>query len=284
MKNRTYLRIVIAFSILCSFYRVQAQQDTVINRYREYLFRNWQVENIEKWATTLNENQQWADINYNDTEPGKWEISQHLARVRSLAMAWANPRSSYYHNEALWKTISLALDHWLEKRYQSSNWWHNQIGVPQFIRDIIILADKRLTPDQRKQSLEVLAQHKVGGAGGNLVWSADLGIHYAALTNNKDLLKRYSEAIINEIKITTGEGIQPDFSFQQHGSRLEMYQYGKAYFWESVRIAWQLRDTPWAFPKEKIDILTDFVLNRPLRKPGGRTAESGYPCINSLFM
>ena len=260
MKIKYYFRLIIAFSLLCMFYQVQAQHDTVINRYRSYLLRNSEVENIGQWTTTLNEKHQWSDINYGDTEPAKWKVPEHLTRVRALSMEWANPKSTYYHSEAVWKTISPALDHWLEKRYKSSNWWHNEIGVPQIMRDIIILTGEKMTPKQHKQALEVLAQHKVKGTGGNLVWSADLGIHYAALTNNKELLKHCSDLIINEIKITTGDGVQPDFSFHQHGSRLQMYQYGKAFFWESTRLGWQLRGTPWAFPEDKVNILTDLAV------------------------
>jgi chondroitin AC lyase len=261
MKVNYYFRITIFFLLFCSFNTALAQQDTIINRYRQYLFKSEQSGRINQWLSTLNENRQWADINYNDTEPAKWKVSGHLSRVRDLCVVWADPRSKYFHSEAVWKTISPALDLWLEKRYKSSNWWHNQIGVPQIMRDILILARERMTPDQLKQSLEVLNQHKVAGTGGNLVWSADLGIHYAALTNDKELLKKYSELLINEIKVSTDEGIQPDFSFHQHGLRLEIYQYGNALLTNSVRLAWQLRGTPWAFPEPKVDILCDFVVN-----------------------
>jgi len=39
-----------------------------------------------------------------------------------------------------------------------------------------------------------------------------------------------------------------------------MYQYGSAYLNQNVRLAWQLRNTPWAYPEEKIKLLTAFVL------------------------
>src|SRR5690606_38592853 len=135
-----------------------------------------------------------------------------------------------YHNQDLFKKINTALDHWLQKRYQSSNWWHNQIGVPQYMRDIIILLHNDLDPDRLKKSLEVMAQLQVHDnyTGGNLVWCADLGLHYGALTGDEKLVKRCRDLILKEIKITTGEGIQPDYSFHQHGKRLQMYQYGKA--------------------------------------------------------
>jgi chondroitin AC lyase len=67
--------------------------------------------------------------------------------------------------------------------------------------------------------------------------------------------------MIEEIHITTDDGIQPDYSFHQHGARLQMYQYGAAFLKGNTRIAWQLRGTKWSYPHEKINMLIDFVLN-----------------------
>ncbi|RYZ56617.1 MAG: chondroitin AC lyase, partial [Chitinophagaceae bacterium] len=63
-----------------------------------------------------------------------------------------------------------------------------------------------------------------------------------------------------EIRITTRDGVQPDYSFHQHDKRLQMYQYGEAFLSQNIRLAWELRGTALAFPKEKLDLLTDFVL------------------------
>lgn len=242
----------------------QAQTDTLLNRYREYLFRTFQPEpeKVERFSETLNAQNQWADIPYDDKEPAGWKVTWHLERVWSMALAWAHPQSVLYHDKALENTIGKALDHWLEKRYQSSNWWHNQIGVPRLMRDIIILLRDDLNPERMQQSLEVMAQLNVAEnfVGANLIWCADLGLHYGALTGDEELISRCRDLILKEIKIHTGEGVQPDYSFHQHGRRLQMYQYGEAFLLEGVRIAWQLRETPWAFLEEKIDIFTDFAL------------------------
>lgn len=256
---------VILFFQLFYFYAAQAQMDTILNRYREYLFvtnvPNEKSVNI--WAETLSQQGQWPDINYNDKEPAAWKVSQHLRRLRDMAIIWANPKSGHFHDKLILNKIDLALDHWLANRYQSSNWWHNEIGVPQFMRDIIILLQKNLNPQRLKQSLEVMAQLRVHDnyVGGNLIWCADLGLHYGALTNDEALVSHCRQLIIKEIKKGVGEGVQPDYSFHQHGSRLQVYQYGKAFLIESCRIAWQLRGTPLAFPQKKIDILTNFILN-----------------------
>ena len=255
--------VILLFQLF--FFAAQAQMDTILNRYREYLFvtnvPNEKV--VNNWVETLNQQGKWPDIDYNDKEPAAWKVSQHLRRLRDMAIIWANPKSVSYRDSSILNKIDLALDYWLANRYQSSNWWHNEIGVPQFMRDIIILLHKTLNAQRLKQSLEVMSQLRVHDdyTGGNLIWCADLGLHYGALTNNEELVNHCRQLIIKEIKTGAGEGIQPDYSFHQHGSRLQMYQYGKAFLIESCRVAWQLRETTLAFPKEKIDILTDFILN-----------------------
>lgn len=242
----------------------KSQTDTILSRYREYLSRTEAPKSdvSVNWARTLNPEGQWPDINYTDKEPAGWKISNHLVRIREMALAWTSTKSSVFHDPFIGEKINAAIDHWTAKRYQSSNWWHNEIGVPRLMRDIIILLEKDLEPKRLKQALEVMSQLIVHDdyTGGNLVWGADLGLHYGALTGDQKLINHCRNLIVKEIMISKGEGVQPDYSFHQHGKRLQMYQYGEAFVGESIRVAWQLRETPIAFPKQKIDILTDFIL------------------------
>lgn len=261
--KKTYILIAFFMGLLicagCS-----RDEEVIINRYRNYLFDTSSIDstNVSKWLRSLGPAGRWPDIDYTDQERANWNVKDHLVRTRALALAWANPASPRYHEEVLWKAISRALGDWLDQRYQNSNWWHNQIGVPRYMRDIIILLGDALSARQKQGALEVLAQFKLqkSGAGANLIWSADLGLHYAALTKNNELLERCRELILQEINITKGEGVQPDFSFHQHGSRLQMYQYGRAFLLSSVRLAWETRGTSLAFPQNKEDILTNFVI------------------------
>jgi Polysaccharide lyase family 8, C-terminal beta-sandwich domain./Polysaccharide lyase family 8, super-sandwich domain./Polysaccharide lyase family 8, N terminal alpha-helical domain. len=267
-KLRTGTLLLLAFFVSAIQSNACAQahlRDTLLSRYRQYLFRtaNPGEQTVNKWKHELNAAGQWPDINYADTDPGGWKLRSHLERLKEMAWGWANPASPHYHNQLLWEKINAALDHWLAHRYQSSNWWQNEIGVPRWMRDIIILLRNDLTPQRLKQSMEVLSQMVVHDdyVAGNLIWGADLGLHYGALTGNDTLIHHCRNLVLNEIKIGRGEGIQPDYSFQQHGRRLQMYQYGKAYLCEAMRMAWQCRETALAFPQEKLNILTDFVTN-----------------------
>jgi len=261
MKNILTLAcgLLVAASAYCDF-----KGDVVAARYREYLFQTWQYQAglAEQWMATLDEGGKWPDIDYEDQALANWKTARHLERVREMALAWKEPSSPLFGDGECRRKIDLALDRWLEKKYRNPNWWHNQIGVPRYMRDIVALLIEDLPQDRLKGALEVLAQFNIerAGIGANLIWAADLGLHYGAFTGDRRLMDVCREMILGEIKIHEGEGIQPDFSFHQHGKRLQAFQYGKAFLWETVRIAWQLRDTPLAFPAEKTKILTDFVL------------------------
>jgi len=265
------LKLHFVFALLVNVSGVKAAPDDkleIVNRYKSYLLQTSTPELrqtlllFDAWPL-LSVSGQWSDIDYNDKEPGKWKVRDHLQRVHDMALLWTNPKSSKYRDPKLWHIFNLTLNHWLEKRYQNPNWWHNEIGVPQLMRDIIILVNTELSQTERHNALQVLKQYVIRNrsTGANLVWSADLAFHYGALTNNPVLMASSRLMIVNEIKITTDDGIQPDFSFHQHGARLQMYQYGKALFWESARLAWQLKGTKYAFPFDKVDLLIAFVLN-----------------------
>jgi chondroitin AC lyase len=235
--------------------------DTILNRYKTFLFlTDTSLSNFRN-IPPVNEKGMWGDISYEDNQPGQWQAANHLRRIRSLAIAWSRENSPVYHSEKVKRTISLALGHWNQYRYKNRNWWFNEIGIPQIMRDIIVLMKDSLSNRQLDQSLEVLSQYKLAGTGANLVWSADLGLHYGALTNNIPLMQQCRDTILTIIKITTAEGVQPDYSFHQHGSRLQMYHYGGAFLLDNLRLAWELRGSWLAFPPAKIQVLTDFVLH-----------------------
>ena len=243
---------------------VFAQADTILSRYEQFMFSTLKVrDDLSNIASSLNGDGQWADINYKDLERGSWQPLNHIKRTRDIAFAYAFPDSKFYHDAELLKKINLAVHNWVRNRYVCPNWWHNEIGVPQIARDIAVLLRHTFSDQQMANVLSILAQYKVrdDATGANLVWDADLGLHYGLLTKKTELVQECRDLINQEIRITTGDGVQPDYSFHQHGSRLQMYQYGGAFLLENVRLAWELRETSLAFPHDKINLLTDFVLN-----------------------
>ncbi len=259
-------RVFFLFLVLFSssiFNQATAQNEIIVERYKSYLISidKTDLQKIKTLEASLNKKGQWPDIDYADTAKADWKTKDHLDRVRYLSLAWADSSLPTYQSEKLKNLIDLSLHHWLEKKYKNSNWWHNEIGVPIMMRDILVLLHGHLSNNQFDDAMKVLHQFKVGGTGANLTWSADLGFFYGLLSKDSVLMKNYRERILNEVKISKAEGIMPDYSFHQHGPRLQIYHYGGAYLHDNIRIAWMLRETKWAFPEEKVELLIDFIKN-----------------------
>jgi chondroitin AC lyase len=168
-----------------------------------------------------------------------------------MAVAWANPRSSWYHRVTLRGAINSALDYWLYNRYYNPNGWYNEIGVPRDMQNILILLRPHLTKYQRIRGLQEMDQYRINGTGSHLIWSAGLGFHYRALTGDSSLMRHCMDTVLHEIKITTGEDIQPDYSFHMHGNRLQIYSYGIVFLQENINLAMECKGTPWAFPRKR---------------------------------
>ncbi len=260
MNFRRYLLVAIScFMATGALAQSGKEAELFINRYKEFLYKTDSTYQSFKDSPALSDSGRWADLNYSDNQPTRWQLLIPLTRLKAMALAWNDKSSVYYHDPSIKKKMELVLDDWFKHRYISKNWWHNEIGVPQKFRDIIILMRDSLDEVRIRKSMQVLAQHRVKGTGANLIWSADLGLHYGVLINNPNLIKKCRDTILSVIKITSGEGIQQDYSFHQHGKRLQMYQYGRSYLFENLRLAWQLKDLSYAFPESGLKILGDFI-------------------------
>lgn len=261
MPNKILTIVLLVLSFHAKARSVEDNQQLILNRYRLHLMQLPMptADSITVWTATQNENGQWPDIAYKSKDPAAWPALNHLDRIREMAMFWLKG-SSNNQKDKVWTCIDKGINHWLSSKYQSGNWWFNEIGVPQRIRDIIVLTNNKLTANQLQGLKAVLGQFKLRGVGANLIWSADLAIHAGALNNDTKLIAFASELLAKEIKISTEEGIQPDFSYHQHQARLQIYHYGNSYLKDNVRIAWQLKGTPWALEQQKINILGDFVM------------------------
>ncbi|MBN8784304.1 MAG: chondroitin AC lyase [Terrimonas ferruginea] len=235
--------------------------DTIISRLARHIILQASPRGVDKYVFKLNSNNRWDDIDYSDLSKSKWKTAIHLERVKDLAIAWASGSSVYYKDERVWNIFSQALDTWLDKKYQNPNWWHNEIGVPQLMRNILAVTGNHLNKKQLKAALQVLAQYRVRGTGANLIWSADLALHYGAFIKNDSIIEHSRRLIVTEIRNDTTEGIQPDYSFHQHGARLQSFHYGMDYLNDLLRIGWQLQGTRWSYPADKASLLTFYVLN-----------------------
>jgi len=218
---------------------------------------------LQTWIDQLQPDGTWSDISYHDPNWSNWKTSIHLARVYALSRALIEPHSKLYRDVRMKEAIFRALDNWTKNGYRNPNWWHNDIGIPQHLCRILVLVGDQLGEERRKAVLD-LYQRQYGrakaGDGANTIWEAELGLMYGALTQDEAVAKTNAGLIAGEITINGTAGIQDDFSFHQHGPRLQQFAYGGAYGSDMARLAWEMKDTRWAFPPEKLNILADYLL------------------------
>lgn len=261
--KQIHLFFIILFSALSLNAHALNETDTIINRHKRYLLQTNTVSRdvAEKIIGLFDEKtSRWANIDYTDNTPADWPTKDHLGNVKALAVYLAQYRESTDTGKFL-TIITRALDEWHEHKFRNPNWWHNEIGVPQLMKDILVLLKENLNKARFKNYLEIVNQYRINGTGANLIWSSDIGLFYGLFTGDKALIDKAVRLIVNEIYISDKEGLKPDYSFHQHDARLQMFQYGRVFLIDNVRLAWELLNTQWAFPKEKIDLLAGMFLN-----------------------
>lgn len=248
------------------FQKAQSQPpyQHVLRNYQHFLLAQdaTSADSILHWTNTLQANGTWTSIDYQDQNSSSWKTTAHLDRVVKISIAYQKRGNPAFHNQKVWNVILKATHHWFLAKYKNPNWWYNEIGVPQFWRDILTLNADLFDETDRNGALEILAQYKLkpNFTGANLTWSADLALHYGLLTKNDSLIEKGSQLLANEIKISQNEGIRADYSYHQHGARLQTHHYGGAFLKENIRLAYELQNSPWAFPSQKVDILKDFLI------------------------
>lgn len=268
---RTFIEMIIVIIVLTACTHADSGEDAashqlIMDRYLEYLLERSPLEAdvLGGHVRNLDAQGAWPDISYNDRTGADWKAIEHLRRVKALALA-LNTRGHALHNDkAVAQAALKALTTWLHRRTSgaiaSRGWWWTKVGEPRFIRDIFVLLERRIDKTSRHLMVEALKPAKIGKTGANLMWLADLTLHRGAFTKDSDLVRKAALRISGSIRKGGKEGIQADWSFHQHGARLQAFHYGGAYLRDASRIAWQLKGTPWEFDKGKHEILAQYAL------------------------
>ncbi|WP_155370306.1 polysaccharide lyase 8 family protein, partial [Catellatospora vulcania] len=169
----------------------------------------------------------WPDLPLSDPA----SISNSYGRLKTMALAYAQPGTGLTGNTAVRAEVVTGLDHLHTKVYNPSttyygNWYHWNIGAPQTLMDVMALVYDVLTPTQISNWLAAVdhftpyvAPMLNGGAstGANRVdicvviaRRGILGKNAAKVTEARDGLSAVFEYV------RTGDGIFEDGSYLQH--------------------------------------------------------------------
>ena len=202
----------------------------------------------------------WGDIPYEAKDRMLWPPMEHLERLTILAEAYESGKVPETERAALAQAFVKGFDYWVTRDPKSANWWYNEIGAVECLYRLMLLTEPLLIDGRLEKGCALLARSKLAMTGQNLVWLAENVIGRACLQRDAELMAAAFKRIEQEIVVTDKEGIQPDFSFHQHGAQLYSGGYGNGFAASAPRFALLAQGTSFAFAPEKIRILEDYLL------------------------
>ncbi|WP_367988864.1 polysaccharide lyase family 8 super-sandwich domain-containing protein [Vibrio sp. NTOU-M3] len=226
---------------------VSLQQITLIPR------DQWH-QNVQQWQREFSRSFGWRDIPLSEAEQDGQVIHCYLQRVLTLACEYHSSQSPLAAEYAL-----QALDYWYEVNPQNWNWWWNQIGRQRLLGPIALMLAPIL-PDDLKAQMKADLPDEATMTGAN---KADLahGMAFGALlTGNEATFEAAMNAICETIEVTEGEGIQADYSYQQHGPQLQNGGYGESFINVALPWAYVTSNTPFSFPLKLQRLLGEYYL------------------------
>ena len=226
----------------------------------EDVFTSSSIPQVQQWTASLQPDGTWSDIAYHDQTPNFWKTAGHLNRTLAMAKRYAAIRRDGKADPALRRATLFALDYWLTQDFRNPNWWQNDIGVPSAVGDVLLLMQEDLSPSELAQGTAIMARAKIERTGQNKVWESGIVLVRAALVNDVVTAREARNAIVGELVVTTDEGVQPDFSFHQHGPDLQIGNYGLAYAGSFAQWAQVLRGTSFAIDDARLSVLRNYLV------------------------
>jgi len=200
----------------------------------------------------------WKDIDYQSKQPSAWMPANHLYRVLLIARLYHKN-----HDPAYLGAIHRAAKFWIKNDIQCSNWWQNQINTPFTFSSLMIMLDKDANADELAYLNDVLVKRVPlkNPTGQNLIWQLDNQARIALIHQDYNAFAESMKNMQAVITVSAKEGIQPDYSFQQHGVMLQFGNYGLHFvnsllFWMTITAK-----TPLAFDADKQQMLFDYCSN-----------------------
>ena len=214
----------------------------------------------------------FAGIDYRDDNRSIWQVARHLRNALNLARVWASPNHELYHDRAVGEAVRKAVAWWGKEQPRSSNWWWNDMSIPQTMGNILLLAPELFPPGEvRNNALAVCRQAKFlpRYTGNNRVFIAQNIFRRALLERNVAPLSRAAGVIAEEIRMAPVEnktgwafgGIRADGCYHQHGPQIQFGNYGGEFFanvgyWANI---W--KGTRWQYTPEQWQILRHLSFN-----------------------
>lgn len=244
---------------------------------------------VESLITTILSDGTWPGIDYADVSREGFQHTRHYTNMVTMARAFKSRKSKYYKNRKVKSTIELGLKNWVDNDYICDNWWHNQIGTPNGLVTLMLIAGDDLSPElvQKAQPIIGRAHIDAPGArpGGDRIKIAGIQAKNMLFIGDKNTFDNVIRVIESEIKFSDwvgatygygfrhiptgfenremgGRGIQHDYSFHHRVDGVNnTLSYGTGYASAFIEWADYVRGTEYAFAEQPIQRLVDYYLD-----------------------
>lgn len=220
-------------------------------------FCSYHKSEIPKILSLFNNDGSFSDVDYTDKTCGVWLTVKHLTYAGTLSCA-------YCHDKSLGEYVSKAMEYWFKHDFKNYNWWYNDLGVPQKLRVIMLNCEEILSDKVKSMILDRLHDDIAPiWTGTNKLWFSENLIFKGVLTGDEALITKGRDYMAETIFVAgeNEEGPQADASFAQHGMQLYNHGYGRTFILNASKWFEIFNNTPFAFNKEKVKIVTDLYLN-----------------------
>lgn len=234
--------------------------------------------NVDAYLPLQNANGSFSDIDYDAQSRSNWEPLKHLARLTDMGLAYTEADNKYFEDESLYNSILKGYEYWDGKWPNNTlNWFYNWIAHPRDLGLALIAlypGKKKIVEEPVFKNLTSKWRSTLGRpdtpvdprtAGAN---KCDIAMHWiyrSCLTRNIEDMDFAVEQARIPISFTTGEGIQADWSYRQHGAQLYLAGYGLEFIQLVTRQSYYLVGTPYTLSGESLDILSQYVRNTYLK-------------------
>lgn len=164
----------------------------------------------------------WPDVTYDDPgDRSEWLAAEHLRRclILGVSSSAANAVSAFAGDARAVNATHACTLGWVALNPPQSNWWWQQFGTVQTVAKLLLLAPS--PPALEAASAVVFPRlslaNVTGFPGANRVWGAFIYALVGAASGDAARVDAAAPLLHDAMYPGSGDGIQADASFHQHG-------------------------------------------------------------------
>ncbi len=211
-----------------------------------------------EYLTSMQPDGSWTDVDYLDRD-NNWSPLRHLDKMLVMTINYSDNTSAFYQDDALLKGLVRSLNYWYEVNPVCDNWYKNRIAKQFYFNVIGLLLQGKINDSLHSKMVSDLTENPTM-TGSNRTLLAISTFYRGVLENDPEMVNLGVIGVTDQIIITVEEGVQPDYSFHQHGPFIYNGSYGSNFLRESIWMATIVHGTVFAYSDKQIGILRDYFL------------------------